>query len=67
MRNTEKSDEDRQAEALIKFDQDIRSARDRAAHRKAVRLIGKRQYRKLRRTALNELEHSAQRDQEDGS
>ena len=64
MNSAEKPDESRQAEALIKFYQSIRSARDRSAHRKVVRMIGKRQYRKLRRTALNELEQSALRGEE---
>lgn len=41
-----------------------RAAKDRAALRKVTKMIGKRQCRKLRRTALNELEQSARRDQE---
>lgn len=41
-----------------------RAAKDRAALRNVIRMIGKRRYRKLRRTALNELEQSARRDQE---
>lgn len=41
-----------------------RAAKDRATLRKVTRMIGKRQYRKLRRTALNELEQSALRGEE---
>lgn len=56
MANTESATNQKQAEALARFDQAIRAARDRAAHRKAVKLVGARQYKKLRRLALNELQ-----------
>lgn len=39
-----------------------RAAKDRATLRNVTRMIGKRQYRKLRRTALEELNNRNQSD-----
>lgn len=61
MTDAEKSAEVKQAEALAEIDRQVREARDRRAHRQVVKLVGSRQYKKLRRTALNELEAAAQR------